>query len=138
VQRQGCFHKIKLRGASYFGPQGHNYRSEFDSQNAAAHIALHTLLVSDNHDKYSLSQRFVSGKSSAKLFELVSRASTDQQNCLKRPASTVLGHEAGSSRKRISTDSNRLPISNCRFSPIGVPLEKEAPTRNLTPEEIIG
>ncbi|KAE8349040.1 hypothetical protein BDV28DRAFT_152261 [Aspergillus coremiiformis] len=143
AQGRGYFHKVKFRGVSYFGPQDRGYRSEYDSQNAAAHLALYTWLISDSDDGHTHLRYFASNRSNGRLLELAPRASSDVgnwQTLPKRLASAALSNEGGRSHKRRKEqieNSNTLPVANCRLAPIEVHVEKEEPMWKLAPCEII-
>lgn len=47
AQAGGCRHELGIQGSSYFGALSH-YRNEWDSKNATAHTALHSMLVFGN------------------------------------------------------------------------------------------
>ncbi|KAE8144234.1 hypothetical protein BDV25DRAFT_134845 [Aspergillus avenaceus] len=144
VQGNDYLHTAKMNDGSHFGLRGCYYKSEYDSQNAVAHQLLHALLVSDDTNENDPPRPLTVTTFSRDCVGSLPRvsASKGEDKVTKRPPNVDLNYEGSVGKRRRkskgmgSMNSNLVPLSNCRVSPVEISTEKEEPMWKLQSREI--
>ncbi|EAW10894.1 uncharacterized protein ACLA_065280 [Aspergillus clavatus NRRL 1] len=159
--KQGYRHVVEVADTSHFGALKH-YTRERDSRNAAAHMALHTLLVSKNEPPSGLCGPVALCQSDQSQLALVPREQIHvddsgagirhpfaQYRHLKRSADDGSQETTRGNRKKARTPSTRdvqgiwegnanlLPLAdNVRLQPVEEPDKKDEKRWSVTPAEL--
>lgn len=153
----GYRHEVKIEGCTYFGTLNH-YEDEWESTNATAHTALHSLLVFGDvvsgpfilrkskesmlaHVPRDLQKRPVKSKGKKRILDDVDVAALP---CIAVRRSKRIRMQRQMSQQLTSQDqeapgdgnANLVPLANSRLSAIETPPVEDKSKWDVTPREI--
>lgn len=139
-------HEVEVEGGSFFGLQK-QYPDALSSKNAAAHMALHVLLVYGNSDLYNFPGPFTMKMSRDSLFAHVPKFPSRARGTSSSPESPNRRVKRGgidkkqrfrSHQNKLSPrkNANLLPLTESKLPDLEIRPEEEKRRWNITPNEL--